>query len=713
MYDPQSPKTYSIFAAAALLAVGLAPQHASAEDICQPVPFDVGGFEDTVHQALGGLKGYSVAIAREGEVVAVASGGFAADGVDTPAPVSVDGSTPFNVGSTIKVVSAVGLLRAFEQDPSASVEEWLDRYIVDYFPEPWRDLVLDPSSPASTQIVAQVTFRDILQHRSGLEQGDTFIEDGIDPMNFGVPTYSNGNFSVIAYMMPYIVDPTAGAAFDLQFQGVTPTEGLLYEEILAPYFGQYMQDEIFDLVSVSAGVGLDMPYGLFTEELEPSCDHKQSYASTPYFRDLAWGTSGDVPLAGDIDDDGRDDLVVWRPSNGKWYSRTVEGTTITSGLSYGDASQGDVPLTGDVNADGHDDYIIFRDDTGDWYAKAVSGLTLMDGLHFGTSGDVPLVGNVGGNTADDVVVWRPSTGKWYGAQRNGVVLFSGITFGTSGDVPHLGDVDGDGVNEMVIWRPSTGEWFARDVASGSTVISGLAWGNPGDVSLVGDADGNGSDELMIFRPSTGRWYVRDASIVYFSDVYWGQGEVAGSRSLVPLVGDFGGDYKDKLALFRPSNGHWSAAGRRYSLGYLNQADLGPGKPLASLAEPPGCKAAGGYWLSSIEFAAWAAALSDGQLLSSGLVDDLHDPAAPNEVLGWRYSQVAPSFFVNNYGVTRYAWSDGADGNNFRAALVELPDGYYGVAMANDANVGGSGQLVVTLRNAIVNGWIEAVDLDCE
>ncbi|MEM9458882.1 MAG: serine hydrolase [Myxococcota bacterium] len=703
--------------AAGLALLAVPPRVALANDFCTPVPFDAAGFSTVIEQQLAGVKGYSVAISKDGAVVANVNGGVAADGVDTPTPIPMDGSTPGNIGSTAKMLSTVALLQAFEDDPGATVEQWLNRYIVDYFPQPWRDRVLDPASPPAVRDVEYVTFRDILGHRSGLAQSTTFIDHGIDYGALATNTYaySNGNFSVIGYMFPYIVDPALGAAIDADLAGQFPTQGGLFSEYTAPFFGDYLQQNMFDHVTVSVGPGVSVPYGLWSDRLEPSCNHKQSYAQTPYFRDLHWGTADDRPLVGDVDGDGRDDLIVWRPSSGRWYTRTVEGVTITSGLTYGDDDYGDVPLTGDVNADGHSDYVIWRESTGDWYVRSAAGPTLVNGLHYGTSGDVPLVGNVGGNASDDLVVWRPSNGRWYATQSNGLSLLSGVTFGTSGDVPHLGDINGDGVAELVIWRPSTGQWFARDVTTGSTIVSGLQWGLAGDQSLLGDADGDGTQEFIIFRPSTGDWYARDADGEYFREVYWGAAEISGAGPLHPLTGDFAGDFKDKLTLFRPSNGYWSAAGRRYALGYDDAADQGPGSPAPFIPEPPGCYGQGGYWMSSLEFAGWTAALAQGEFISLALLDSLFDPTSSttrSERLGWSTFSSVPSFIDTNYGVDYLPWQAGGD-HDFRSAIIELPDGYFGVGFMNDGDAPGPTAGTVVLKNALIDAWIEAVDLDCE
>jgi len=48
-----------------------------------------------------------------------------------------------------------------------------------------------------------------------------------------------------------------------------------------------------------------------------------------------WGYPGCVPVAGDFDTDGADDLAVYHAATGRWHVRTLSGAVLAADVNWG------------------------------------------------------------------------------------------------------------------------------------------------------------------------------------------------------------------------------------------------------------------------------------------------------------------------------------------------------------------------------------------
>lgn len=230
-----------------------------------------------------------------------------------------------------------------------------------------------------------------------------------------------------------------------------------------------------------------------------------------------FGLNGDVPVPGDYDGDGIQDLAVFRPSAGDWFTRKIyldncgPMDCITQ-IHFG--SPGDIPATGDFDADGKSDRAVFRPSEGNWYILFANGS--WTGLHFGQNGDLPVTGDYDDDGKSDVAVIRRENGHltWYILQSSNN-QFVGIQFGLNTDKAVPADYNGDGRTEVAVWRPTDGNWY---LLSNYTDFSAVSWGTNGDIPGPADYDGDQKADFAIFRPSEGTHYVlrsHDASLLAY------------------------------------------------------------------------------------------------------------------------------------------------------------------------------------------------------
>jgi hypothetical protein len=190
---------------------------------------------------------------------------------------------------------------------------------------------------------------------------------------------------------------------------------------------------------------------------------------------FGYGIPSDVPVVGDINQDGNDDTVIFR--DGTWHVDTNRDQVADIIFGYGIPS--DVPVVGDINQDGNDDTVIFRD--GSWHVD-ITGDHISDIIFgYGIPGDLPVVGDINQDGNDDTAIFRD--GSWHVDTTGDHISDIIFGYGIPGDLPVVGDINQDGNDDTVIFRD--GSWHVdtnRDQVA--DIIFG--YGIPSDVPVVGD-----------------------------------------------------------------------------------------------------------------------------------------------------------------------------------------------------------------------------------
>jgi hypothetical protein len=297
-----------------------------------------------------------------------------------------------------------------------------------------------------------------------------------------------------------------------------------------------------------------------------------------------WAVSDHVRTMGDVNGDGKDDLVGFGQDGA--YVALSDGNSFGSigkwtnafGLSAGWTVRDYVRTVGDVNGDGMDDLVGFGQNgvwvslsTGSGFPTPTRWVQAFDLAHGWTVQDyVRTLADVNGDGKDDLVgfgqngVWVSlSTGSSFPAPTRWVQAFDLAHGWTVQDyVRTLADVNGDGKDDLVgfgqngVWVSlSTGSGFPAPSKWTSSFDLSHGWTVSQYVRMVSDVNGDGKDDLVGFGHNGVYLALSNGSGVdpirpWKNDFGLADGWTV--RDFVRTIGDINGDGTLEVVSFGPN-----------------------------------------------------------------------------------------------------------------------------------------------------------------
>ncbi|HEY0639063.1 MAG TPA: N-acetylmuramoyl-L-alanine amidase, partial [Pseudonocardiaceae bacterium] len=231
--------------------------------------------------------------------------------------------------------------------------------------------------------------------------------------------------------------------------------------------------------------------------------------------------NGETPLTGDFNGDGRDDIVVF--THGSLADVHV---ALSTGSSFGASAKwhdffalsGEVPAVGDVNGDGRDDIITFtRNSLADVHVALSTGSSFTASAkwhdYFGLAGEHPGVADVNGDGRADLVVFtRGTVADVFVALSTGTGFGPGVKwhdfFAVGAEQPRVGDFNGDGAADIATFtNNAAGDvYVALSDRTGAFVGTTVKWHDffalAGEFPYTGDYNADGRDDIVVFTHSS-------------------------------------------------------------------------------------------------------------------------------------------------------------------------------------------------------------------
>lgn len=254
--------------------------------------------------------------------------------------------------------------------------------------------------------------------------------------------------------------------------------------------------------------------------------------NTAFKRDFDYGLRGDFPVSRDYNGDRKTEVAVWRAGTpGIHYIAQFpignEGVTLERAVPWGQTGDR-LTAQGDYDGDGKIDYTAVRRDatTPDnliWHIMSSSTGTFKT-IQFGaapggTGFRVTEGADFNGDGRDELVLFTFNNTTFTGltfyigdANTGAGVLTASYGDFTSDYVLSPADYTGDGRADIVVARATITPipWYIRNTATGATTSASFGIGDPNfaniDLPIRGDYDGDGRHDIAVYRPSNQTFY---------------------------------------------------------------------------------------------------------------------------------------------------------------------------------------------------------------